>query len=283
MEGSRIPMEGLLNTRDLGGYVTADKKTVIPGRLIRSGALAHMTEADRKVLFEEYKVRTVIDFRTKLEASQSPEPKVKGVEFLFCPILNEETAGFTHEGEEGALSDGRQDDEAKAAQEEWEESFLKHVKLLNGNPQSYIDKLYQSLVMNPQAVRQYGLFLNTVADAQEGAVLWHCSAGKDRAGVGTALLLSVLGVPRETVLKDFIKTNEFLRTETDRTVESVRNATGDRGAADCARVLCEVRESYLTGVFEVIDEKFETMERYAEEMLGVTREQQDSIRKKYLI
>lgn len=269
--GARLVLEGLPNTRDLGGYVTGDKKAVIPGRLIRSGALGGMTKQDEALLFGEYQVRTVVDFRTKLEADQSPEPELEGVEFLFCPILDEETAGFTHE------------DEEKSGDENLSNGFFKHVEKLNGNPQVYIDKLYQSLVLDEQAARQYGVFLNAVADAGEGAILWHCSAGKDRAGVGTALLLSVLGVPRETIIKDFVKTNEYLRPGTEKTVEAIRAVTSNPLTAECAKIMCEVRESYLKGVFEIIDQKFETMEAYVETVLGVSKQQQNRIREKYLI
>lgn len=265
--GERIVLEGLFNTRDLGGYVTAQGKTIRHRSLIRSGALGEMTSRDRKTLFEDYRIRTVIDFRTRLEASQSPEPEVEGVNFLFCPILDEETAGFTHEDEDESLDRG----------------FLKHVEIVKENPQAYIDQLYRSLVLDDQAARQYGVFLNAVADAPDGAVLWHCSAGKDRAGVGTALLLSVLGVPRDVILSDFVKTNEFLLPGTMKMVEGILAVNPDPEVAACARVLCEVRDSYLKGVFEIIDQNYDTMESYVETMLGLTKKQQNRIREKYLI
>lgn len=263
----RIPLEGLPNTRDLGGYVTKDKKVILPKRLIRSGALADMTANDQEVLFGDYRVRTVVDFRTAMEAKQSPEPKREGVDFLFCPILDEETAGFTHEDE---------------TSEDPLHGFLKHAESLNGNPQEYIDKLYLNLVSNEQAIKEYGTFLNALAEAKEGAVLWHCSAGKDRAGVGTAFVLSVLGVPRETILQDFIKTNHYLSDGTEKMVAKIKEINPEEKLAECAKLLCEVRESYLKGVFRLIDEQYGGIQPYLREVLGLTEESINKIKKRNL-
>ena len=75
--------------------------------------------------------------------------------------------------------------------------------------EEYMAGLYRNLVMDPFSRQQYRKFFGILLDQKEGAVLWHCSAGKDRVGVGTALLLSALGVPRETILADYMMVNTF--------------------------------------------------------------------------
>ena len=70
--------------------------------------------------------------------------------------------------------------------------------------EEYMAGLYRNLVMDPFSRQQYRKFFGILLDQKEGAVLWHCSAGKDRVGVGTALLLSALGIPRETILADYM-------------------------------------------------------------------------------
>ena len=73
-EITRIPLEGLHNTRDLGGFETADGRKIRPRRLIRSGQLSGMTEKDKQVLTEDYGLRTDVDFRTDRNARRRRIP-----------------------------------------------------------------------------------------------------------------------------------------------------------------------------------------------------------------
>lgn len=266
----RIILESLLNTRDLGGYRTVDGMAVRPKALIRSGALAGITKKDEEILFAEYGVRTVIDLRTRLEADEKPDPEVDGVTNLFHPILDEELAGFTHENEDGEEFDML-------------EGFLMHAKSLEGKPEIYIGQLYKNLVLSERAMNRYGRFIDLVLEAGDGAVLWHCSAGKDRAGMASALLLTALGVDRQTVLEDFVKSNEYLRPETERMMALVRTRTQDQVLEKCAETLCQVHESYLENAFGLIDQTFGGMETYLKEQLGVGEEKRKRLREKFLV
>nr|WP_252198507.1 tyrosine-protein phosphatase [Clostridium sp. MCC353] len=264
----RIKLESLQNTRDLAGYTTADGRIIRPKCLIRSGALAGMSENDKEILFGEYGVRTVIDLRTGIEADEKPDPVIPGVKNIFNPILNEETAGFTHENEDGEGVDML-------------EGFLKHAKSLNGHPEIYINHLYENLVLNEQAVKHYGTFLNLVLEAEPGAVLWHCSAGKDRAGMATAFLLTAMDVDRANIIRDFTASNGFLQKETEGMVALVRSRTSDPDLEKCAETLCQVHESYIQAAFKTIEERFGDMDTYMENELGFGREKRDRLKAKY--
>lgn len=264
----RIKLEKLLNTRDLAGYRTTDGKIIRPKGLIRSGALAGMSEKDKETLYGEYGVRTVIDLRTGMEAAEKPDPEIPGVKNLFHPILDEETAGFTHENEDGEGLDMLG-------------GFLKHAQSLNGHPEIYINKLYENLVLNEQAVKRYGDFLNLVLEAVPGAVLWHCSAGKDRAGMATAFLLTAMDVDRETVIADFTASNEFLKRETEGMKALVSLRTSDPNLEKCAEILCQVHESYIRGAFRMIDQRFGGMDAYIENRLGFGREKRDRLKARF--
>lgn len=266
----RIQLEGLLNTRDLGGYEAADNRRIRPRTLIRSGALADMTPEDKRVLFQDYGVRTVIDLRTGLEAGEKPDPGIEGVSHEFNPILDEETAGFTHENEDGG-------------QMNMLEGFLKHAKSLNGRPEKYIGQLYKNLVLSDGAMARYGHFLNLVLEAAPGAVLWHCSAGKDRAGMATAFLLTALGVDRETVLTDFTLSNQYLRPETERMMRLVKAGTADEGLERTAEVLCQVKREYLEDAFRLIEETYGSLENYMTGQLGMDEDKLKRLRDRYLI
>lgn len=265
----RIKLEKLLNTRDLAGYRTTDGKIIRPKGLIRSGALAGMSEKDKETLYGEYGVRTVIDLRTGMEAAEKPDPVIPGVNNIFNPILDEETAGFTHENEDGEGIDMLG-------------GFLKHAKSLNGHPEVYINKLYENLVLNEQAVKRYGRFLDLVLEAEPGAVLWHCSAGKDRAGMAAVFLLTAMDVDRETVISDFTASNEFLKKETEDMKALVRSRTSDPDLEKCAEILCQVHESYIRGAFGIIEERFGDVDTYMEKQLGFGREKRDRLKARFL-
>ena len=81
-EITRIPLEGLHNTRDLGGFEAADGRHIRPKKLLRSGQLAGMTKKDQRVLLEEYRLRTDVDFRTGQEKAEAPDPALPGVEYV---------------------------------------------------------------------------------------------------------------------------------------------------------------------------------------------------------
>ena len=98
-EIQRIELEGLVNTRDLGGFETVDGRKIRPGRLIRSGELYDATSEDIKKLTQQYHLKTIVDFRTETERAGRPDPDIEGVRYIFNPILNEETMGITREKE----------------------------------------------------------------------------------------------------------------------------------------------------------------------------------------
>ena len=96
----------------------------------------------------------------------------------------------------------------------------------------------------------------------------HCTAGKDRTGWATALLLSLAGVSRPDVLADYLRTNEFSATSIAAAVDEVRTTSGPSAAAAIEPAL-GVRASYLNAAFEVVDSRFGGIDRYLEDGLGL--------------
>lgn len=267
--GRKIPFEGLKNTRDLGGYRTGDGRQIAPKRLLRGDALISMTENDKARLLGEYRLQMVIDLRTALEAGQRPDPPLPGVQAVFNPILDEATAGFTRENRDADPFI----------------SFMRHAESLNGKPENYTGRLYRDLVLNHQAMERCRRFLELLAEAEpeKGAVLWHCSAGKDRTGMATAFLLLALGVPVETVVEDFTLTNEYLKAETERKIQRIRELGGSRQTAESAAVLSQVRREDIETAFTAIEEAFGSLERYLREKLGLTKERKNRLEENYLL
>jgi protein-tyrosine phosphatase len=182
----RLPLEGQNNFRDLGGYRTADGKYVRWGLLYRSGQLANLTEKDYEYL-QPLGIRLVCDFRADDERSrQTTHWPGDAPEFLSTPIGMDASGRNTRTDELKKLL-------VEQANPEQMRAFMKSV---------YPD---MPVVAAPQFQRIFGRLLSA-----QGASMVHCSAGKDRTGVFSALLLLTLGVPRETVIEDYLLTNRYV-------------------------------------------------------------------------
>lgn len=161
MKSRLIEFDNLKNTRDLGGLVAKDGRTIRSGRLIRSGQLVGLSERDREKLSSL--VGTVIDMRTEGERQTNPDVVLEGVEYLHIPVVGVLTPGVTRE--------------VKSVEE--------LVRVLLFKPEQsleYMCNLYRQFIRSDFSISAYASFIRTLLEDQEKAVLWHCTAGKDRAG-----------------------------------------------------------------------------------------------------
>lgn len=271
----RIPLQGLCNTRDLGGYRTADGRRIKKHRLLRSGALFDATPEDLETLCSEYDLRKVVDFRTSSERAGKPDPKLPGVSYVENPILQEAMLGITREEDQG------QDCNAVVRK-------VVNVLESDGNtPLSYMENMYSNLITNPFSKGQYRKFFEILEEQKEGALLWHCSAGKDRVGVATILLLTALGVPRRQILADYEKVNCFVAKDVAQLMETLTEGM-DPAARETAvrrealRLLFTVNGAYAESVFAAMERQSGSTEAFLEEEMGLTPERLQSLRDNYL-
>jgi Protein tyrosine/serine phosphatase len=266
-EVRKIHLEGVRNTRDLGGYRTGDGRRIKPCHLIRSGQLHDLTERDKEILTRDYSLAVIVDFRTHAEKEENPDPDIHGVAYIHNPILEEKTLGITREKEAdndvvsmvlNGLGDGK---EAGV---------------------DYMKKIYGNLLTNTFSIKQYSNFFQILLKQETGAVLWHCTAGKDRAGTGTALVLEALGVPREQIIADYLKVNEFLAEEINQSVRELVEKTGNVQLGEQLRMLFSVQEEYIQTIFGMIDQEYGGIERFMKEEMGLAEDFRDALRGKYL-
>lgn len=260
-KGGKIHLQSLPNTRDLGALVTEDGRHILPKRLLRSGSLYHISLADQDVLTEEYHLTEVIDLRTRYEILEKPDIVMVGVKYREIPIIDEETAGISQAG-----------------------NLMDMIKKFDRIPDEFLHKQYQNLVRDQYSVRQYARFMDVILNHEDGAILWHCSAGKDRAGVGTALLLCALGVPRKTIQEDFLKTNLYLEEEMQHMVRYLETKTiVDSRIMDKVRILYKVKSEYLDTVFQTIEQDYGSVEHFMKKALYLNPKSIETLKNKYLV
>ena len=133
-----------------------------------------------------------------------------------------------------------------------------------------------------QAVTGLKHFFDILLAQKEGAVLWHCSAGKDRVGTATALLLTALGVEREVIIRDYLLTNGYLEPETEAMVAKVAAKVQNERILNGIRILNGAERSYIESMFAETERQCGSTEAYLRERLGFTDEKTDMLREMYL-
>lgn len=251
-KGGRLPLNSLDNVRDLGSIQTKDGRCILPGRLLRSGDLYHISYDDQNYLCREYKLKTVIDFRTEKEWKERPDALLNGVDYIEHPILEESFAG------------------------------MEPLARFSGDGEARMLQLYEDLVLNRRAQSAYGSFLRILKHHAEGAVLWHGNAGKDRTGVGTALLLRILGVSQTEILAEYMQTKDYLQKDTEFMLLMLENRGVPRRALKNAEIMLGVKEIYLQRAFDKIAEKYGTFDKYVKKALGLTLFDMNFLKDRYL-
>lgn len=263
-------LEGAPNARDLGGLETADGRVLKSNRLIRSGGLARITDADVAYL-KAANLRTVVDFRTTEEQLKNPDRKIEGVEYITCPMLDKKTEGITRERPE------TEDEEAlrtiKMAQRlmEHDTDGIKQMR-----------SLYPILVTIEHSLLHYRKFFEILLRHEEGALLYHCSMGKDRVGTATALILSALNVPRESIVADYMITRERCAPGTQRLLKNCRKYIDDEATLEFIYRLDTVQEDFIGATFETIDELHGGMDRFLREKMVLDGNALKKLQKLYL-
>jgi protein-tyrosine phosphatase len=225
-----IALEGAQNFRDIGGYRTVDGRRVKWGLILRSADLSRLTDADLASL-NDLSIQTVFDLRSTSERRSAPDV------FAGRSATVSVDYDINAQAIAAALRSGPTAESLRSA----------------------LSTTYPQLLTSLQP--EYRQLFDRLLEGQ-GTTIYHCTAGKDRTGMATALILSALGVPRETIFADYLMSNRFYHP--------AANATPVRGLSpDLLAVLMGVDESYLQAFFDFINAQYGSVDGYLDRALGV--------------
>ena len=264
MDIQRIKLKKLSNTRDIGGFSAADGKKIAPCKLIRSGELNGAAPEDIAVLKEQYRLEIIIDLRMDAEREQSPDPVIDGVTTLVLPVLDGSFFGIARD--ENSVS-----------------AWLRLFEDPNIDPREIFKTMYRKLLFSDYVKPLYRELFSVLLEPREGAVLWHCSAGKDRAGLVSLLVMTALGVPRELIIRDYMMTETFTAKDLRKAHAKIRVFIRDKRKKNCLNVLLSVDESYLTQLFDIMDAEYGGGEGYLRSFVGISQEEILRLREMYLV
>ncbi len=159
----------------MGGMVGAGGRRVKHGLLLRSGTLGFGSPADIDRLRDEYDLRLVVDFRNLIELSELPDPMdlIPAARYLHAEIFSDGQVGVTQEHEKTAFE-------------------YKLEAMAQGDPVEFMTLLYPHMLIDETGINGYRSFVRAVLDVEEGATLWHCYVGRDRCGMGSALIETIM-------------------------------------------------------------------------------------------
>lgn len=256
MSDRKISFEKIQNARDLGGLVNTEGQVISKGLLIRSAGLFEASPADIHRLRTAYRLKKIIDLRTETERQEKPDAAVWGAEYCHMPVFDKSVAGISHE---------------KA------NDILKAIPAL--------DELYRMMVTDADCLRNLGRAAAAVMeqDFSGGSVLWHCTEGKDRCGLLSAVLLMALKVDRKQITEDYLLTNDVNRPKARGFYQKMLSIGKTKQEAEVVRDLFLAKESYLRSAFDGIDEHYQDSETFLMEALSIPEKTITLFRKRVLI
>lgn len=201
--GEVIALDGALNTRAVAGFPLPDGRRLAPGVLYRSSALSYVTDADL-VTLARLGIRTVVDLRGPEEQAKAPDRLPPGAVSVSAPV-NQDDLDFGRI-ERLLARDGFGPGMRDRSTIDGHGPFYRMYSLVN----SYGDPGFLPKLSAYRAVSDHLL-----DPAREGAVLVHCTGGRDRTGIGIAIVLRALGVDQRTIEANYLASNVLLQPDRD--------------------------------------------------------------------
>jgi len=243
----KLPFTGAHNFRDIGGYKTEDGRALKWGKIYRSDDLHLLTDEDLKYL-SRLNIKSVVDFRSDEERESEPDRLNPGMTQVLLPI--------------------------KFQPEELDDETLKNLmkNLTFGTLDSSNLLRDFNIVIVKDFATEYKKFFRHVIENNAEPIVFHCTAGKDRAGFASAMILTVLGVPREKVIEDYLLTNTYVKDHVDSEMLEIELKTFFRADTDNLRKINLVEERYIQAAFDTIDSEWGGMDNYISGALGLSEE-----------
>lgn len=249
----------LANFRDLGNIAAADGRTVMPKRLLRSGEVVALTDSDKEHLLDTYQLRNIIDFRSESERIQKPDDTLPNVAYYPIDVLKDASSQAPDE---------------------------KHLLTMLDSPAAvdrFMNHVYELLITEESARMGYRQMLDILLAQKTGATLWHCFAGKDRAGLAAAIVLTILGVSDADIMTDYLRTN-ILRAPINKALleKAKQKGTLDVEQLNAIEIALNVQPEYLQTAYAAAKKKYGSFKAYVAEGLGVDVALEAELRAMYL-
>ncbi|EHN58260.1 tyrosine-protein phosphatase [Oenococcus kitaharae] len=253
-----LNIKGGRNFRDLGGYSTIDNRQVRWGRLFRGAKMADFSARDLKVL-KHHKIARVIDFRSLDERLNDPDAYSDSIEEIELPLLNEDTTNSTADAND-----------------------FRHEPHEFGFAYERMMATYRNMVVDEFSQQTLQVFFRYLLDGSQGALLFHCTKGKDRTGLASALFLSAVGVDKETVFRDYALSDQFNQPENEAHLTKMIQQGASDADIDNAKHFIMTDPDYLANAFAAMSEVAGSPQAYLTQIIGLDQDSLAELKQRYL-
>ena len=261
LKNQLIGLTSVHNARQLGGYPIG-KQRIKDNLLLRSAKISELSEEDSTLLCDKYKVQCVYDFRGKKESLSAPDVIPGDARYLSLAL------SFT--GEESETD----------TKFENEQQMIGMLLQYADHPsvQAICTNMYDVIFFEESSQEVYRKFFADLLtiDPKDGAVLWHCTQGKDRAGSASAMLLAALGADRELIMADFILSKDYY----DPMTSQIKTETESQKTV--INTLISANPVIFEATLDKVDAQYGSLRNYLTECIGVTPEMMNVLRDRYL-
>lgn len=245
----------MINFRDIGGCKSSDGRVVKEGLFFRSANLVNLSKNDLQML-KDLNIKTIFDFRDESEILSSPSDIVENINYIRIPAMPQLKSNIAQLG---------------SIKEMMENMFDKN------NAFELLKESYYNLPVNNPAYKE---LVKLMQNDSNLPILMHCTAGKDRTGVGSAIILMILGVNRSSIVEDYLKSNQSAKDSINEILSvqpELKNVPKDK-----LKYIFGVNETYINEVFKRIDTDFDSTEDYLLKEFNLTKDDIKNLQSKYL-
>lgn len=225
--------------------------------LMRGGPLDHIDKKDKNNLFSKYNLKTVVDFRSAAERKSCPNKIIEGVDYFNLEVLDPKTSVHKNPME-----------------------FLQAYE--DGDKLNFMEEMYSEFVLNEFSRNSYGKFLDIVSKSK-GSIFFHCTAGKDRTGFASMLLLEILGATEVEIYDDYLMTNDFTDDNYKLILNKLRYVYNEGVEDNHLKGLIGVKDDYLKTSRDLIFKNYDSVIDFIKKDLNITEETLQLIRNKFIV
>lgn len=249
-----------LNFRDIGGVRNLDGKSVKKNIIFRSAHLSNLKQSDLEYLSKELKLKFVVDLRSNIEKKDRENKIPDDAEYLEIPYFDETAMGITS----GMGSDVK----SALKQANSRNELLEFIPDLN--------TVYPLIVTDEHSISQLSKVIKLIINNREGSVLFHCTAGKDRTGVTTAIIYRILNVDYSIILDDYLKTNIVSQKNAKKYSILARIFLRDKRLQKKVYDVFMADEKYLKAAMDAIDNTWGGLDNFIYNKLNISQEEINS-------
>lgn len=228
-------------------------QNVKKNKIFRGESLYHLSLKDQKLFKEKYNIKVVVDLRTNQEHNDKKNKVIKGIKYIHLPLITMEEMGASSE-------------------KEGKRNVIKNHKL----PDIY--DYYRRLV-SPKRRDSWSEIFRLLLENDDGAIYFHCTVGKDRTGIVSALILTLLGIDKETIYKDYLITNEHPIIPFSYRIFAL---SLDKEFRKEFWEYFKAKKEYLDAAFTEIDKVYGSIDNFFIECCSLDNDKISKIKEKYL-